>query len=406
MSRARRSVLVVSVLVIAALVLAACGDDNNNKDETTATTSAGSSGAKTTYALAMVGPLTGPNANLGINIEDGAKVAVDEANKAGGDIKFVLKPFDTQGDPAQAPTVKDKYINDTQVLGVVGPTFSGETKAVIPAFEEASLVMISASATNTQLPTIVPGGKSFHRIVPDDDVQGQGVSDWVRKTLKAKAVFYINDNSDYGKGLADGTQAILEKAGVATAGTDAIDPKAQDFSAAVNKVKAASPKADAVFYGGYYAEAGRVAKQLKDAGISSIFVSGDGSLDLGLIASAGAAGAEGAQLTCACKLATPDAPGALGKFYKNYKTLNGRNPGTYSNEGYDAANILIKGIKAGNTTRAKLRDYVNKLGPYDGISKKIEFETNGNIKTGDVYVYGAKGGKLELLGTTKQLAGG
>ena len=95
----------------------------------------------------------------------------------------------------------------------------------------------------------------------------------------------------------------------------------------------------------------------------------------------------------------------MGTFYKNYKTLNGKNPGTYSNEGYDSANILIKGIKAGNTTRAKLRDYVNSLGTYKGISKTIDFEPNGNIKTGDVFVYGAKGGKLVLLGTTKQLAG-
>src|SRR4051794_36972613 len=108
MFRARRRLLAVSVLAVLALVLAACGNDDNN-DKSTATTSGG--GGKT-YALAMVGPLTGPNANLGINIEDGAKVAIDEANKS-GDIKFVLKPFDTQGDPAQAPTVKDKYINDT-----------------------------------------------------------------------------------------------------------------------------------------------------------------------------------------------------------------------------------------------------------------------------------------------------
>jgi branched-chain amino acid transport system substrate-binding protein len=394
---------VVGLLAVLAIVLAACGDDDNDSKAESGGTTGGSSASKT-YALAFVGPLTGPNANLGVNIRDGAKVAVDEANKAGGDVKFTLKPFDTQGDPAQAPTVKDKYINDDSVLGVVGPTFSGETKAVLQAYDDAGLVMVSASATNVDLPTIVSGGKVFHRLVPDDDVQAKGVSDYVTKKLQAKNVFYVDDNSDYGKGLAGGTQTTLEAAGVKTAGHDAIDPKSQDFSAVVNKVKAASPKPDIVFYGGYYAEAGRLAKQLKDGGVSGVFMSGDGTLDAAFITSAGSNGAEGAQITCACKLATSDAPGGLGTFAKSYKSLNGKDPGTYSTEGYDAAKILIQGITKGSTTRDKLRDYVNGLGTYNGLSKEIAFESNGNIKAGDVFVYEVKSGKLTVLGTTDELA--
>lgn len=393
MKRSRsRQARVIAVLGLAALALAACGSSAK-------TTTSG--GGKKTYAFAMVGPLTGPNANLGTNIRNGAEVAVDDVNAAGGNITFVVKSFDTQGDPAQAPTVKDKYINDSEVLGVIGPTFSGETKAVLKAFDDAKLVMISASATNTQLPNVVPGGKSFHRLVPDDDVQGKGVSQWVLKTLKSKTVFYINDNSDYGKGLADGTQKLLEGVGVKTVGTDVIDPKSQDFSAAVNKVKAANP--DSVFYGGYYAEAGRMARQLTDAGVKSIFVSGDGSLDPGLLVSAGATGAEGAQITCACKLATPDAAGDLGTFAQKYSTKFGKAPGAYSVEGYDAARILMAGVQAGNTTRSKLRDYVNGLGTYNGLSKTITFEQNGNVTTTDVYVYAVKSNKIVFLGSIAQL---
>ena len=378
------------------LVLAACGSSSNKSS----TGSSSSGGGGNTVALAFVGPLTGPNANLGINIRNGAQVAIDEANKAGGSVKFELKAFDTQGDPAQAPTVKDKYINDNEVLGVVGPTFSGETKAVLQSYQDATLPMISASATATSLPTIVPNGTVFHRLVPDDDVQGQGVADYVTKKLKAKSVFYINDNSDYGKGLADGTQQILEKAGVTTAGTDAIDPNSDDYSSAVNKAVAAKP--DIVFYGGYYSQAGKLAKQLKDAGANGTFMSGDGTLDAGFIQSGGA-GAEGAQITCACKLATADSPGALGSFATSYKSSTGKDPGTYSTEGYDAAKILIAGVQAGNNTRAKLLDYVNKLGKYTGISTDIEFETNGNLKAGSVFVYEVKGGKLTVLGTTDEL---
>ena len=112
-------------------------------------------------------------------------------------------------------------------------------------------------------------------------------------------------------------------------------------------------------------------------------MSGDGTLDVGFVASAGVPAAEGAQVTCACKLATPDAPGKLGEFAKAYQARWNTAPATYSTEGYDSANILIKGIREGKTTRAALLDYVENLGTYQGAGRTIEFEANGNIKAGE-----------------------
>jgi branched-chain amino acid transport system substrate-binding protein len=384
---------ILAVMAVAAVVLAACGSSKKS--------STGSTSGKTTVAFAFVGPLTGANANLGLNSRDGAAVAVKQANAASTKYNFVLKSFDTQGDPAQAPGQAAKYIADTQVVAVIGPTFSGETKAVLPSLNDAGLVMISPSATNVALPTIVPNGKSFHRVIPDDDVQAKGVSDYVLKKIKPKNVALIHDNSDYGKGLWDGVLKNLDTAGIKTPVTDAVQPGGTDYSAAVNKVKAAN--VDMVFYGGYYSDAGRLKKQLTDAGVKATFVSGDGSLDPGFIVSSGAAGGEGALITCPCKLATADAGGALGTFAKDYKTQISKDPGTYSSEGFDSANILVKGVEAGNTTRAKLLSYVNTLGSYTGISKVIEFEANGNVKKGDVFVYEVKSGKLTPLGSTVDL---
>jgi branched-chain amino acid transport system substrate-binding protein len=377
--------------------MAACGNDDNKSS--TGDTTGGA--AKTTVAFAMVGPLTGPNASLGINIRDGASVAIKEANAKSTKYKYVLKPFDTQGDPAQAPGQKDKYVPDQEILGVVGPTFSGETKAVLPALEEAGLVMISPSATNIALPTVVSESKVFHRIIPDDDVQAQGVSEYIEQKLKPKSVALIHDNSDYGKGLFEGVLTLLDKAGIKTAVTDAVQPGGTDYSAAVNKVKAAN--VDLVFYGGYYSDAGRLKKQLVDAGVKATFVSGDGSLDPGFIEGSGPAGGEGALLTCPCKLARADAGGALGAFAKTYKAQIKKDPGTYSTEGYDAVNMLVAGVEAGNNTRAKLLAYVEGITTYKGISKDIEFETNGNVKKGDVFVYEVKSGKIVTLGSTVDL---
>ena len=99
-------------------------------------------------------------------------------------------------------------------------------------------------------------------------------------------------------------------------------------------------------------------------------------------------------LSCPCNLAVEASPGALGQFFKDYKATNNADPGTYSPEAFDVASIYLKGIDAGNTDRAKMVAFVNSLGSYVGVSKTIEFETNGNIKTPSLFVFEVKGGKI------------
>lgn len=380
--RARRVTTIAVAGAALMLGISGCGDSDDGEK-----------------ALAWVGPLTGADANLGKNSLNGAKVAIDEANKSGG-TKIKLLSFDTQGDPAQATTVKDRYINDSSVIGVVGPTFSGETKAILPDLQANGLVMVSPSATNVALPTIVPNETVFHRIMADDDAQGTALAGYLTKKLNAKKIAYIHDNTDYGRGLADGTKKLTEAAGVKTAITDVIVPKSEDYSSAVNKIKAAGP--DVVMYGGYYTDAGHLRKQLVDAGVKVPLLGGDGSFDPGFI-EAGGANANGAIISCPCNLATADSAGKLGEFARNYKTLNGTDPGTYSTEGYDAAQILIKGIQAGKTTRADLLDYVEHIGTQDGLSKQITFADNGNVKSTAIFFFEVKNGKFSLVGNSEEL---
>ncbi|HET7487075.1 MAG TPA: branched-chain amino acid ABC transporter substrate-binding protein [Acidimicrobiales bacterium] len=386
------------MLFAAALVLAACGSDKKNDEATGGSSNTG----KKAVTLAFVGPLTGPNANLGINIRDGMQVAVQEANEKSKKYTYTIKDFDTQGDPAQAPGQAAKYIPDTSIVGIVGPTYSGETRAVLKDLQANQLVMISPSATNVTLNSD-PATDVFHRVIPDDGVQSQGIADYVTKKLKPKSVALIHDNSDYGKGLWEGVVKLLDQAGIKVAVTDAVDPKGQNYSVAVNKVKDA--KVDLVFYGGYYNEAGRLKKQLTDAGVTATFLSGDGSLDPGFVVSSGTAGGEGALISCPCRLATAELGGDLGAFATKYKEVVNKTPGTYSSEAYDASNILIQGIEAGNDTRPKLLAYVEGLDSYNGISKTIQFNPDGNVKAGDVFVYQVKGGKIVELGKASELAG-
>lgn len=390
-----RSLRVAGVLVGLSLLAAACGDDDDEGADTGDT-----GGEVAEYSIAYVGPLTGDAANLGVLIRDGAKVAVSEFNAAHDDIHIELREFDTGGDPAQAPGQFDKYVADDSILGIVGPAFSGETKAVLPQLTENGLVMVSASATNVDLPNVVPGGASFHRVLPDDNAQAAGIAKYLNAKLKPQTIAIVHDNSEYGKGLAV-DQLAPQLGDIQLVTTQAIDPKAQDFSAAVNAVKDANP--DAIFFSGYYEAAGRLKKQLADADVDATFISGDGALDPGFISAAGDA-ADGAILSCPCSFATEDAGGEVGEFAKAYKELNNSDPGTYSAEAYDAANVLLAGIAAGNTTRADLLEYVEGLTAVpEAISKEVTFLENGNIEAQGIFLYGVRDGKIYLDTATDDL---
>ena len=389
--RTRSGWRVIALLAVSSLLLVACGDDKKTE------TSSGGGQSSSSATIGFVGALTGDNANLGINIRDGIKVAISEENAKGG-TQINLKEFDTAGDAAQASTIKDQFIGDKSVIGIVGPAFSGETKAVLPALQAAGLPMISSSATNKDLPTVVPNGTVFHRVIADDALQANGIATYLNSvTPKPTKVAIVHDNTEYGKGLADDVDKGVAAKGLtkATATPLVVDPKAQDFSSTVNALKNAAPSH--IFYGGYYAEAGRLRKQLVDAKVTADFISGDGSLDGGFITAAGAAQAEGAKLSCPCNLALESSTGSLKSFYDSFKAKIGKDPGLYSPEAYDAAKILIQGIKAGNTDRAKLLAYVEGLGSYQGVSKTIEFEANGNLKAKTFFVFQVKSGKITPL---------
>jgi branched-chain amino acid transport system substrate-binding protein len=384
----------LAVLLVSSLVLAACGDD----DEETTT---GGQGTDTTaaagdmYTIGFVGALTGDDANLGINIRDGMKVAIDEENAKGGSM-IMMAEFDTAGDPAQASTIKDRFITDRNILGIVGPAFSGETRALLPSLQDAGLVMISASATNKDLPTVAPNATVFHRVIADDTLQANGVVSYFNTANpKPSRIAVIHDNSDYGKPLAEDVDRGAKARGLTTTQIFTVDPDAQDFSATVNAVRATNPSH--IFYGGYYAEAGRLKKQLTDAGVNAQFVSGDGSLDPGFVTSAGPQAAEGARLSCPCNLALESSTGNLKAFYDSFRSKTGKEPGLYAPEAYDATKILIQGIKAGNTDRAKLLQFVEGFGRLDGVSKTIEFEPNGNLRSKTFFVFQVRNGRIAPL---------
>jgi len=363
----------------AALVLSGCGTTGGS-------TGTATGAKKCDQKIAMFGALTGPNANLGIYIHNGVKLAVDEYNAKNSDCKVAIADFDSQGDPTQAPGLAKKAIDDKKIVGIVGPAFSGESKAADPLFNEAGLVTITPSATATELSTY--GWKTFFRALANDGTQGPAAAKYIKETLKSTKTFVIDDASAYGKGLADVVRTSL---GAQVIGNDEIQVKQTDFGPTVTKVKAS--KADALFFGGYAPEAAPLVKQLRDAGWAGTFVSDDGVKDQSFVDNAKSS-AEGSIITCPC--APPDtAP----DFTAAYKKAFNVDPNTYSGEGFDSAQILLDGIAAGKD-RTTMVDFVK---AYDkkGVTKQLKFDAKGESSAIIVYVYKVEGGKFVSLGAIK-----
>jgi branched-chain amino acid transport system substrate-binding protein len=234
---------------VAALGLAACSSTKSSTSATTASGSASTAPGATAGALKLgfFGALTGPNAQLGINIDDGEKLAVSQYN-ASATVKVSVDPFDSQGLPAQANNGATKLIND-KVVTVIGPAFSGESAAADPIFESAGIPNVSASATNVKLAQ--NGWKFFHRVLADDSLQGPGDANYLVKTVGATNIAVIDDNSTYGKGLADAVRQTLTTNGGKDVVDDHVDPNGSDYGSTVNKVVASN--ATALFFGGYLA---------------------------------------------------------------------------------------------------------------------------------------------------------
>jgi branched-chain amino acid transport system substrate-binding protein len=378
MIRSTKTWRALAVTAAAGIALSACGTTNDNKS---------SSGPACDQKIAFMGALSGPAAALGINAVNGVELAVEQYNAAHADCKVTLVKSDSQSDPKQAPGVAKSLIDDKKVIGVVGPLFSGESKAADPLFNEAKLSMITASATNPGLAN--NGWTYFHRILGNDATQGPSVSKLLTDTVHAKSVFVIDDASEYGKGLADIVKGDLGKTVV---GSDTIEAGKTDFPSTVTAVKSANP--DAAFYGGYYAEASLLIKQLRDAGWKGIFVVGDGVKDPEYVKVAKAA-AEGTLMTCPC------VPGdTAATFLTDYKAKFNTEPGTYSPEGFDAANVFLNGIADGITDRVKMNDYVSSYDK-DGITKHIKFDAKGESAEIPIWAYEVKDGQIVKL---KQLA--
>jgi len=355
-----------------------------------------SDGSKT-VRIGQVSPLTGPQAHLGRDNDNGARLALDEINAqgltiGGEKIRLELKSEDDGADPKTATTVAQKLV-DEGVVGVIGHLNSGATIPASKIYADNGIPQISPSATAVAY--TAAGYKTAYRLMTNDAQQGSVLGNFAVAKLDAKKIAIIDDRTAYGQGLADEVEKAVKAAGGEIVAREYTSDRATDFMAILTSIKGKTP--DLVFFGGMDPQAAPMLKQMKQLGMNAKFLGGDGAQTPQFISLAGA-DAEGA-LASNPGLPLNVMPGGQAfksKFEAKYGKIQ-----NYSPYSYDAVYVLVEAMKRANSTEpAKYLAEMPKTN-YQGVTGNIRFDTKGDITGGAVTVYQVKDGAWQTLETVQ-----
>ncbi len=390
------------VAIAAALALTACGRQETPAPKAAAPAAApapAKAAAPDVVKIGHVGPISGAIAHLGKDNENGAVLAVEEINAAGGvkigdkTVKLELVTGDDKADPKDGTLVAQKMI-DEGVVALVGHLNSGTTIPASKLYSDANLSHVSPSATAVKLTE--QGFKTTFRVVARDDKQGAALANFAAGPLKAKTVAVIDDRTPYGQGLADEFEKFAKEKGMKVVGREFTNDKASDFNAILTKVRSMKP--DVVMYGGMDATAGPMAKQMKQLGMKSTLLAGDGVCSPEFIKLAGNA-ADIMKCSNAGEAVEKLAKGA--DFVAKYKKRFNTDVQVYSPYSYDAVFVIVEAMKkAGKADRASITTALRDTN-YDGLTGKIAFDAKGDIKDGAISMFEVKDGKLAYVSTVR-----
>ena len=392
----RAKLSVVALSVAAAFTLSACGQKEAPKQAATpAAPVTPAAKPELVVKLGHVAPMTGPQAHLGKDNENGAVLAIEELNAKGMEIggakvKFELMAEDDAADPKQGAIVAQKLV-DAKVNGVIGHLNSGTTIPASKLYADAGIPQISGSATNPKYTQ--QGFATAFRVMANDVQQGKSLGEFaVKQGLKTVAI--VDDRTAYGQGLADEFKKSAEAAGIKVVASEYTTDKATDFKAILTKIK--STKAELVFFGGMDAQGGPMAKQMKELGIKAKFLGGDGVCTPEFMKLGGPA-TEGQFCSLPGMPLEKLAKGP--EFREKFTKKFGAEIQLYAPYVYDAVMVMADSMKrADSVEAAKFLPMVGKT-KFDGVTAMIEFDQVGDLKGGAISIYQYKGGKLEYVET-------
>lgn len=342
-----------------------------------------------TIKIGFSGPMTGDYSQFGIDMSNAMILAIADYGDIQG-FKFELVAEDDGGGAEGGAAVANKLVSDPTVVAMAGPAFSGATAAAMPIYEKAGIPMMSPSATNPDLTT--KGSTVFNRNAFTDTEQGIGAAKYLFENLGIKTLALMHDGTDYGQGLAQVVEESFAGFGGEIVAFEAVTPGESDYSAPLAAVASAKP--EALYFGGYNAEASVLVNQMEQAGLTDvIFFGGDGIYGKDFLSKIGNNG-EGVYS------ATLIPPGTdpIIKFNKAYLDAYGTEAGVlsaYTWNSYDAVGALIAAVSSVAIVedetlyipRGALVDAVRNMDGYEGISGVITCKENGECNASGPVFY-------------------
>jgi branched-chain amino acid transport system substrate-binding protein len=330
--------------------------------------------------MGVAGPITGPNAAFGAQLTMGTQQAVDDINEAGGILgqKITLEQGDDVSDPKQGVSVANKFVGDG-VKFVIGHFNSGVTIPASEVYAENGILFITPSATN---PKVTDRGLwDAFRTCGRDDQQGQLWADYAAKNLKGKKIAIVHDKTTYGQGLADAARGFMHKAGINEVLYEGVNAGEKDYSAIVSKIKASG--AEYVMWGGLHTEGGLIIRQMRDQGMTTTMISGDGITD-NEFAAIGGPGVEGTLMSFGPDPRNnPAAQAAVAKFKaKNF------DPEAYTLYSYAGVQIIKQAAeKAKSLDPKKVAEVMHSGMTFKTVIGDIQYDKKGDRTSVDFVWY-------------------
>ncbi|MFI3271898.1 MAG: branched-chain amino acid ABC transporter substrate-binding protein [Pseudomonadota bacterium] len=345
-----------------------------------------------TIKLGVPGSHTGDLANYGLGTANAATIVAEQINAKGGIdgkmVEVILQ--DEQCKPELATNAATKLLTEGVDI-VLGHICSGATKAALPLYKDANMIVMSPSATTPDL-TQSGDNPTFFRTIASDDMQGKLGADFVVDKLGAKKIAILHDKGDYGKGYAGYVKSFIEASGKAEVVMfEGVTPGAVDYSAVIQKVRREG--ADCVVFGGYHPEAAKIVGQMRKRNMDIPFVSEDGVKTDTFIGVAGQY-AEGVYASSSKDVSSlPMYQEAVKLHEDKYKAA----PGPFYTEGYAAAQALLAAVDAADSTdTAKVMEALRTV-PVETAIGTITFDAQGEATGIGFSMYQVQDGKFVEL---------